>query len=310
MMSPHFRSLAYCLAAGVVALPLAPKAVAQAEEALFVATDKLQEPAVPATPEKAKTLLDELRRTEIDRQIALKQTEIERIKQDQAKAEEDTANIQKNIDSLTSLIDGSNDEVAKLTSESRRLEHELALAEARIASERLKVEGMRALSIAQSKSLSALARHAEVSEARARLRSAELSLLKDGKPIPAETKEELAQSEIGKCRKALALAEAKTEAEDRAAREAMKAAAAKMELADAKALTAKRISENDLTLPPVAEKSRPKPTEKRESDAPVRRPPVVSASSTPKPAPKPAAGAAPARTTTTNTPARGPFFGR
>lgn len=291
---------------GVVSTLLLGMSVAQ-EEVLFVATGALQDDAASAPPAKARALLDELKKSELDRQIAVKQIEIDRIKQDQAKAEHDAASVQKTIDSTAALITDSNDEINKLTTESRRLEHELALAEVRAGAERLKIDGLRALSVAQGKSLSALARHAEEAEVRTRLRAAELALLQEGKPIPAEGRDEAAQGEIGKIRKALALAEAKTTIEDRAAHEAMKDAAAKMALAEAKESTANRLADNDLTLPPIAEKPKAKSSDKpakKESDAPARKPQPTVAASTPNPAPKTVAGAH------LSTPPRGPFFGR
>ena len=293
--------------AGVVSMLLLGMGLAQ-EEVLFVGSGTLQDEAASAPPEKARALLDELKKSELDRQIAVKQTEIDRIKQDQAQAERDAASLQKTIDSTAALITDSNDEINKLTTESRRLEHELALAEVRAGAERLKIDGLRALSVAQSKSLSALARHAEEAEARTRLRAAELALLQEGKPIPAEGRDEAAQGEIGKTRKALALAEAKTVIEDRAAHDAMKDATAKMALAEAKETLAKRLADNDLTLPPIADKPKAKSTDKpakKESDPPVRKPQPAIAASTPSPAPKAVAGAHP-----TNAAPRGPFFGR
>jgi hypothetical protein len=308
-MMLHSRSLVLALAAGLFALLLAPRGSAQ-EEALFVATGGLPEQATPAAPGKAQALLDEVKKNVVDRQMAVKQIEIERIKQDREKTERDAASVQKSIDSTAALIEDSGEDISKLTTESRRLEHELAVAEARISAERLKVEGLRALSAAQSKSLSALARHAEEAEARSHLREAELALLQQGKAIPAEARDETAAGELGKCRKALAAAEAKTQAEERAAQEAVKAAVAKMALAEAKASTAKRLAENDLTLVPIAEKTKAKssektadkPAEKKESDPAARKTPAAVAASTPKPV----IGAV----RTTNAPPRGPFFGR
>jgi hypothetical protein len=313
MLLPYSRPFAWCLAP-IVSMLLAGAATAQ-EEALFIATGAAQEEVPPAQAEKARALLDEVKKSELDRQVAVKQTELDRLKQDLEKTERDSTGVQKTIDSMAALITDSGDNLNKLTTESRRLEHELAVAEARMAAERLKVEGLRALSAAQGKALSALARHAEETEARSRLRTAELGLLQQGKPIPAELRDDSAQGELAKARKALAAAEAKTQAEERAAHEAMKAAAAKMALAEARASTAKRLADNDLTLPPIAEKTRPKssdrPVEKKESDAPVRKPQPAAAASTPKPAataatatPKPPAVARP------NSPPRGPFFGR
>lgn len=308
MLSPIIRSSVFCLAAGLLSLVLAPQGSAQVE-ALFVTTANIQE-ATPAAPGKAQALLDEVKKRELDRQVAVKQTEIDRIKQDQEKTERDAANVQKTIDSTTALITDSGEEINKLTAESRRMEHELAVAAVRIEAERLRIEGLRALSAAQSKSLSALARHAEEAEARTRLRAAELALLQEGKPIPAEGREETALGEVAKCRKVLAAAEAKTETEEKASREAMKAAAAKMAIAEAKASTADRRADNDLTLPPVAEKTKSRPseraTEKKESDTPARKvqpaPAITAAAAS---TPKPVIGAA-----RVNAPPRGPFFGR
>jgi chromosome segregation ATPase len=300
----NFRAPASCLA-GLLAILLAGVGMAQEAEKslpLFVNPGAAQEEPAATLPGKARALLDELKKGETDRQLAVKQTEIDRLKQDREKTELEAANLQKTIDSATALVAESDEEISKMTSESRRLEHELAVTQERIAAERLKTEGLRALSAAQTKSLSALARHAEETEARTRLRSAELALLREGKPLLADARDE-SQSEIGKCRKALALAEAKAQAEERAAQEAIKAATVKMAAAEARAATAKRMADNDLTLIPVAEKTKGKAAgERKESDPAARKSPAVTASSAPKPAPKPVA--------TPNPAARGPFFGR
>src|SRR5207253_2544779 len=98
---------------------------------------------------------------------------VDRLKEDQAKIERDSDGLKKTIESTEGLTTTANEQLATLTTESRRLEHELAVAEARIKAEKLKIEGLRALSDAQGKSLSALARRAEEAAVRSRLHTLE-----------------------------------------------------------------------------------------------------------------------------------------
>ncbi|MEZ0257227.1 MAG: hypothetical protein ACAI37_18235 [Chthoniobacter sp.] len=247
-----------------------------------------------ATPEKARALLDQVTKSEQDRQIAAKQTEIDRVQEDQAKTEKDSSDLQQTLESTSGLITETNDHLTTLTTESRRLQHELAIAEARIAAEQLKVAGLQALTDAQGKSLSALARRSEAAEARSHVMAAEMEILQAGKPAPSPVHDD-SQSDLGKARKALTAAEAKADAEERLAHEAMKAATAKMALAEAKAVLAQRLADNDLTLeqPTVVTtkaKSKPaaKPSEKLAPVAAGPKPAANSAAPT-KSTPSPAA---------------------
>lgn len=231
-----------------------------------------------ATPEKARALLDQVTKSEQDRQIAAKQTEIDRLQADQARTEKDSDTLKQSLETTSGLITETNDHLTTLTTESRRLQHELAIAEARIAAEQLKIAGLQALTDAQGKSQSALARRTEAAEARSKVMAAEMEILQSGKPVPAQLRDD-SQSDLGKARKALASAEAKADAEERLAHEAMKAATAKMALAEAKATMAQRLADNDLTLeqPTVVTKPKSKPAAK-----PVEKPDPVAAG--PKPA--------------------------
>ena len=241
---------------------------------------QVQEP-----PGKARALLDEVQKSEQDREIAAKQTEIDRLKEDQAKIEQDSTGLKKTLDSTSGLVTDTNNHLATLTTDSRRLQHELAISEAWTSAEQLKIAGLQALTDAQGKSLSALTRRAEAAEARSHVLAAEMEILQGGKQVPAEGREK-SQPDLGKARKALAIAEAKLQAEERSAYEAMKAATAKMALAEAKADMAQRLADNDLTLEPaVVTKSKPKAAAKpAEKLAPVAAPPPKTAGNPKAPA--------------------------
>jgi hypothetical protein len=202
-------------------------------------------------PEKARALLDEVQKSEQDRQIAAKQTEIDRLKEDQARIEQDSNGLKKTLDSTSGLVADTNNHLGALTNDSRRLEHELAISQAWIDAEQLKMAGLQALTDAQGKSLSALSSRAEAAEARSHLLAAEMEILQAGKQLPGQGHED-SQSDLGKARKALAVAEAKLQSEERLAHEAMTAATAKMALAETKAEFAQRLADNDLTLAPAA----------------------------------------------------------
>ena len=217
---------------------------------------------VKEAPEKARALLDEVQKSAQDRQIAAKQTEIDRLKEDQTKIEQDSDGLKKTLDSTSGLVTETNNHLETLTADSRRLQHELAIAEAWTNAEQLKIAGLQALTDAQGKSLSALARRAEAADARSRLFAAEMEILQGGKQVPREGRED-SQPELGKAREAPALAESKLQSEERSAHEAMKAATAKMALAETKAEMAQRLADNDLSLEPrIATKSKPKASAK------------------------------------------------
>ena len=84
-------------------------------------------------------MLDEVQKSEQDRQIAVKQTEIDRLQEDQTEIEKDSNGLKKTLDSTSGLVTDTNNHLGTLTAESRRLQHELAVAEAWIDAEQLKV---------------------------------------------------------------------------------------------------------------------------------------------------------------------------
>ncbi len=304
-MTPLLKSapIRFVLATGICSLLMAGAAVSQEAPPAII---KNEPPAIiketpataineaPATlseeapPAKERALLDQVKKSEQDRQISAKQTEIDRIKEDQAGIQRDSDGLEKTIESTSGLTADANEQLATLTMESKRLEHELAVAQARIKAEKLKIEGLRALSEAQAKSLSALSRRAEQADARARLHTIEMEILQDGKQIPAEGREGESSSGLVKARKALAAAEVKTDAEERLAHDAMKAAAAKMTVSEAAATTAQRLADNDPALEAPVAIPKAKPVEKAaiEKPAPVASgpKPTTSTGTSSKPA--------------------------
>jgi uncharacterized small protein (DUF1192 family)/uncharacterized low-complexity protein len=224
-----------------------------------VVSISLSEPAAgqdPA-PEKAQALLDKVKQGELDRQIAAKQTEIDRLKEDLSKGKKDADGLQQTMDATNSLINESTENLDKLTENGKRLEQEYNLTLARISAERQKIEGLRNLSDAQSKSLSALTNRIEETDVRSRVRSAEMDMLTEGKPVPAEGADDKGHSELSKLRKTLSAYETKTTAEEKTARDAMRIATAKVQAADAAAARVKRMADTveNGAPEPVAEKT-------------------------------------------------------
>ncbi|MEP6669635.1 MAG: hypothetical protein ABJF10_10810 [Chthoniobacter sp.] len=244
-------------------------------------------------PEKARALLDQVTKSEQDRQIAAKQKEIERLQEDQAKTERDSSSLKETMESTSGLIDETSAHLATLTADSRRLQHELAVSEAWTNAETLKIAGLRALTEAQGKSLAAATRRAEEADARSHLMTVEMEILQAGKQVPGELREG-SQGDLAKASKAVAVAESKADSEERLAHEAMKAAAAKMAVAEAKAATARRLADNDLTLEPtVVTKAKAKPPVKpTEKLAPIAAPPKPAANAATTAKPTPNTGAA------------------
>ena len=209
-----------------------------------------------APAEKSQVLLQKVKQRELDRQIAAKQTECDRLKEDLDKGHKDAEGLQQTIEATTSLITESSENLDKLTDERKRLEQTYNLTLARIEAERRKIEGLRNLSGAQGKSLEALTKRIEETDVRSRVRAAEMQMLTQGKSLASEEGE--GHTELSKLRKVLATSELKTSAEEKLARDAMKAASSKLQVADVAAARAKRMADqieaNADAPEPVAEK--------------------------------------------------------
>ena len=236
------RSVTIATLAGVCLLGLAGSALAQAAE-----------------PDNAKALLEKVKRRDLDRQIAARQTEIDRLAEDLAKGHKEAETMQANFDTTGSLLKESAAHLSQLLSQRKRLEQVIELTTLRIEAERLKAEGLQLLGDAQGKALIALTKRAEETDARASLGGAELKLLTpaEGAPgtEPASKDTAKIRSSLADLRRKLALSENAAANAERIAHDAMRAASSKLELADIAGVKAKRKGAGvDTDLPEIAEK--------------------------------------------------------
>lgn len=227
-------------------------------------------------PQKAQELLEKVKQHELDRQITLKQTEIDRLKEDREKSQKDAAGLQQTLDTTASLVTESTGSLEKLSAQRKHLEQTLSLTIARIEAERRRAECLKNLSAAQTKSLGVMMKRIEENDLRKRLRTAEMLMLANGKPVndQSESKEHL---DIAKLRKALATSEFKTGDDEKIARDAVKVACAKLQAADVAAAKAIRLADGATsgTLEPIAEKpmdSKPAPKPKTVAPKPTIQP--------------------------------------
>jgi uncharacterized small protein (DUF1192 family) len=219
-------------------------------------TQKTQAPQDSGS-DQSQALLQKVKQSEMQRRIALKQTEIDRLKEDLEKRNRDLDAAQKDMDATTALIAASSENLDKLGAERKRLEQQLDLTDLRIEAEQKQNDGLKRLFGAQSSELEAINQRMAEIDVRSRLRQSEMELLSAGKPVPGEDNDENGTPDISKLRKTLASDEMKSVSAEAIAREAMKAASVKLEFAQAAAARVKQVSEQITmgNLQPVAEKT-------------------------------------------------------
>jgi hypothetical protein len=233
-----------------------PTSLLSLHGALVIGLCSFALPAIAAdetpAPENAKTLLERVKRNDLDRQVAAKQTEVDRLAQDLAKEHKDAEAMEKSIASTGEMLKASSATLDQLTNDRKRLEQVLELTALRIEAERLKVEGLQRLADAQAKTLAALAKRAEETEARSNLSQAELKQLSENTPA-AQGK---GRSPLTELRKKLAISETAAETADRVAQDAMHSASLRLEQADVASVRVKRKADgmDSSPLPPIAEK--------------------------------------------------------
>lgn len=208
--------------------------------------------------ENAQALLEEAKMNELERKIAAKQTELERLNEDMNKARQQADGLEKSIGKVGTAVIESHGHLDQLASQKKRLTEMLELVTLRIDAEKTKVEGLKMLGIAQSKSLEAIARRNEETDLKTNIGKAEMSLLSP-KALPiigAADGQETGPGKQGnptEMRKRLAKVNHVTFTAGAAAREAMVAASAKLQQADAAgARAARRGSELGIDeIPPL-----------------------------------------------------------
>ena len=195
--------------------------------------------------ETAQLLLEEAKTTELQRKVTAKQTELERYNEDLNRAREQADALEKSIEKVGLAVGETNAHLDELTSQKKRLTQLLELVTLRIEAEKTKVEGLRMLGGAQTKSLAAIARRNEETELRSNISKADLGLLSP-KALPIIGAADGPESGPGKqgsatdLRKRLEKTVHATVAAGTLARDAMTSATAKLQQADAAGAKAAR----------------------------------------------------------------------
>ncbi len=270
------------------------------------------------TPENAQALLLEVKKRDLQREIAAKQIEFNRLTEDLAKARAEADDLKSSIAGIDTAAHEASTNLERLSAERARLSQALEVATLRVEAEKLKVTGLKMLSEGQAKVLGYATGRSEATERKAEIAAAELKLinfqnlpatepepiLDDSRPTAdpsgadttAKLKAQIAELKKKGLKSQQTLLDAST-----AATAAISAASAKLAQADAAATKAsQRAEELDLTsgLAPVAAGpdeqpaiTAPKATAIRQPAAPARQP---AATSQPAAASKPAAPRQPA----------------
>jgi hypothetical protein len=197
----------------------------------------------PASAVNAKALLEQAKRNQLERRLSAKQTELERLAEDQKKAKQEIDDVQKSIYNVGNAVTETNGNLDRLGNQKKSHTQELELVNLRIDAEKLKVEGLKLLSAAHAKATEALTKRNEELDLRATLVAAEIRQLSGTSsattaPPPEKGSKARAVPTITEMRKQLEKAESATSVASYRAREAMEAASAKLQQADAAAAKA------------------------------------------------------------------------
>ncbi len=214
------------------------------------------ETAEDSGSDQSQALLQKVKQSELQRRIAIKQTEIDRLKEDLEKSNKDLDAAQKDMDATTALIAASGANMDKLGTERKRLEQQLDLTDLRIEAEQKVNDGLKRLFAAQSSELEAINQRMAEIDVRSKLRQSEVQLLSAGKPVPGEDNDENGSPDIYKLKKTLSSDEAKSVSAETIARAAMNAASVRLQSAQEAAARVRQVDEGitQANLAPVAEK--------------------------------------------------------
>ncbi len=222
--------------------------------------------------EKPLILLESVKKRELDSQLALKQTELQRLNEDLQKREKEQALLQQSMDSIAIAVAESNDLLDQYLARKKYLVRALELTTQRIDAERLKVDGLKTLSDAQGKERDHVAKQYESTSIRSNIEGANFRILsqKQSPPEGEEAPKDLTAkllSEIADLKKKLEHSERNSAAAAKLARDAMSSASEKLLQAENAGTKAKKTAEDwglNENAEPVAEKVQP--------DAPAEAP--------------------------------------
>lgn len=254
---------------------------------IFTGLSASAAPGEEAIPKKSEALLEKVKQQELDRQINARKTEIDRLNEDLAKIKTEAEGLQQTIDSTASLTTESGQNQEQLMVQRKRLQHTLSVVTQNIDAERLRGEGLQALSEAQNKSLAALTKRIEEINVSISVQEEESKVLAEGKPLPDADAPSQNRSELLLLRKSLTAAALSAATQEKSARTAMKAADSKLKIADEAATKGQRMAsepEDDITERPIlAEKAavaQKKSPSRSSAAAPPK--PIAQGPSTPK----------------------------
>ncbi len=208
------------------------------------------------TSEDAQALLQDAKSRAAARQVAAKQTELNRLNEDVAKARKESEDLQKSIKGIETATEEASNHAEELAGTRTRLKQALEITTLRIDAQKAKLEGLKALGDAQTKVLNTLSSRTEELDLRAAIEAAGLKLLSESSSPEngeaAATYTAKIRSDIAEQKKKLEKSERTISMANTAAREAMTAATAKLQLADAAAAKARKRAD-ELGLPETDE---------------------------------------------------------
>ncbi len=232
-------------AVGMKTFKTSPAIVSGLFVAVFVLTFSVPAHSQTKSPADSRALLHEVKKHEVERQVAAKQTDLNRLNEDLSKGRNESDELKKSIGGMQAAIAETTGHLDQLSAERTRLTQALEVANLRIEAEKTKLTGLRMLSDAQTKALGTLANRVEDMDLRAAVGAAELKLMSEGAlsdggdPADTEGASKL-RTQIAELKKRRVKSERSTTDANSAAREAMAAASSKLLLADVAAGKAKK----------------------------------------------------------------------
>ena len=195
--------------------------------------------------EKAQAILEDVRERELETQLELKQTELQRLNEDLQKRQNESEILQRSMDSIAIALAEGGDTTEQLLARKKHLSRALELTTQRIEAEKLKMDGLKSLSDAQAKARERAARQHEETTIRSNIAGTEFRILSQKQNVQedgAKPKDDSAKlvSEIAELKKRLEKADRNTASALKLAREAMTTANAKLLQAESAGARAKK----------------------------------------------------------------------
>ncbi len=215
--------------------------------------------------EKAQAILDDVKEREIETQLELKQTELQRLNEDLQKRQNESEILQRSMDSIAIAVAETGDTTEQLLARKKYLSRALELTLQRIEAEKLKMDGLKSLSDAQARARERASRQHEETTIRSNIAGTEFRILSQKQTVPedgAKPKDDTAKliSEIAELKKKLEKSTRNTAAAMKLAHDAMTTANAKLLQAESAGSKAKKTAQDwglNENAEPVAEGAQP-----------------------------------------------------